>query len=289
MEESVWLGARVSEPDAPNTLGRIWQRGTAGWTGSWTIGLDDGPHIVSVILRTGLAGNRLTVAVDGQAIDSALIFAYLGEIRKFVWRGHQFALRVKGFGMSGELVLIMDKSELAPDTPPVTDATAVAKAPTVREAVVNAQTPVFQREINIVESDEVIGVEEYPLDNGFGDSALTTDRQISKASTNECSVETTGQVNANFSGQVLSVIKAEIAGQLSQQTGSKIGETVTESQTLHLSVGPHAAVLYRVLWKRRVRAGQRVYSVDAAEVTVPYRITYGLTCEVRSQELKSTN
>jgi hypothetical protein len=64
---------------------------------------------------------------------------------------------------------------------------------------------------------------------------------------------------------------------------------VTESQTLHLSVGPHAAVLYRVLWKRRVRAGQRVYSVDAAEVTVPYRITYGLTCEVRSQELKSTN
>jgi hypothetical protein len=66
----------------------------------------------------------------------------------------------------------------------------------------------------------------------------------------------------------------------------KVGETVTESQTLHLSVGPKAAVRYRVLWKRRVRSGQRVYQVNGGEITVPYRLTYGLACEVQSQELK---
>ena len=275
----------MAESGPPNALGRLWQRGTSGWTGDWTVGLEDGPQAVSVILRMGMTSSRLTISADGQKIDSALIFAYLGELRRFTWHEHRFALRIKGFGMSGELALFMDGNEIAPDAASPTVAAPDRQAVQPRNAAV-PQVPQFQREINVVETDEVIGVEEYPLDNRFGDLALTTDRQISKASTNECSVETTRQVNANVSGEVLSVIKAEIAGQLSKQTGSKVGETVTESQTLHLSVGPQAAVLYRVLWKRRVRAGQRVYQIESGEISVPYRMTYGLSCEVRSQELK---
>jgi hypothetical protein len=275
----------MPESERPSALGRLWQRGTSGWTGDWTLHLDDGPHALSVVLRMGVTGNRLTVSVDGQKIDSALVFAYLGEIRRFTWHGHRFGLRVKGLGLSGELALFMDGSEIAPDAASESVVLQNRPVPASPRAPV-PQAPQFQREINIVETDEVIGVEEYPLDNRFGDSALTTDRQVSKASTNECSVETSGQVNANVSAEILSVIKAEIAGQLSKQTGSKVGETVTESQTLHLSVGPHAAVLYRVLWKRRVRAGQRVYQVETGEISMPYRLTFGLSCEVRSQELK---
>jgi hypothetical protein len=277
----------MTDSGRSNPLGRLWQRGTSGWTANWTVHLDDGPHAVSVFLRMGMTGNRLTISADGQTIDSAPVFALLGEIRKFQWQGHRFALRVKGFGLSGEFALLMDGSEIAGDavSPPV--ATPGLPVSTPADAPAPAQAPQFQRELNVLETDEVIGTEEYPLDNRFGDLALTTERQISKASTNECSVETSGQFNANVSGTILSVIKAEIAGQLSSQTGSKIGETVTESQTLHLSVGPKAAVLYRVLWKRRVRAGERVYQVGTGEITVPYRMTYGLSCEVRSQELKS--
>jgi hypothetical protein len=275
----------MTESRRPNALERVWQRGTSGWTGDWTVHLDDGPHTVSVILRMGVTGNRLTIGVDGQTVDSAVIFAYLGEIRRFNWHGHPFALRVKGFGMSGELALFMDGSEIAPDASHASVATPANRVAAPPGAPL-LQAPQFQREVDVVETDEVIGVEEYPLDNRFGDLALTTDRQISKTSTNECSVETSGQVSANVSGEILAVIKAEVAGQLSKQTDSKIGETVNESQTLHLSVGPKAAVLYRVLWKRRVRDGQHVYRVETGEITVPYRMTYGLSCEVRSQELK---
>jgi hypothetical protein len=275
----------MADSGAPSALGRLWQRGTSGWTGDWTVQLEDGPHAVSVVLRMGVTGNRLTVSADGQKIDSALIFAYLGEIRRFTWHERRFGLRVKGFGLSGELALFMDGNELVPDAS-IPSTTTPDRTDVMSRNAAAPIAPQFQREVNVVETDEVIGVEEYPLDNRFGDLALTTDRQISKASTNECSVETTSQVNANVSAELLSVIKAEIAGQLSKQTGAKVGETVTESQTLHLSVGPKAAGLYRVLWKRRVRAGQRVYQVETGEIAVPYRMTYGLSCEVRSQELK---
>jgi hypothetical protein len=232
---------------------------------------------VSVILRMGVTGNRLTVSFDGEKIDSALILAYLGEIRRFTWHGRSFALRVKGLGLSGELALFMDGNEITPNAARDSVVPQNNRVPTPPNTPA-PRAPQFQREINVVETDEVIGVEEYPLDNRFGDAALTTDRQISKASTNECSVETSGQVNANVSAEILAVIKAEIAGQLSKQTSSKVGEAVTESQTLHLSVGPRAAVLYRVLWNRRVRAGQRVYQVGTGEITMPYRMTFGLTC-----------
>lgn len=271
----------MAESGVPKGLALLWQRGRSGWTGSWTVRLEDGTHAVSAVIRPGLAGSRLTINFDGQTIDSSLVLMYIGEIRRLERNGHTFALRVKGYGMLGEFALFVDGNEVARDGVAAT----VPERP-VRAAASSPQFPQFQRELNVIETEEVIGVEEYPLDNAFGDLALTTDRQVSKASTNDVSVETTQQLSGNVNVQVLAALKAEIAGQLSKQVGSKVGETVTESQTLHLSVGPHASVLYRVLWKRRVRTGDRVYLVGTGEVTVPYRMTYGLSCEVRSQELK---
>src|SRR5450755_2310221 len=87
----------MADSGPPSALGRLWQRGTSGWTGDWTVQLEDGKHAVSVVLRMGVTGNRLTVSADGQKIDSALIFAYLGEIRRFTWHEHRFGLRGQGF------------------------------------------------------------------------------------------------------------------------------------------------------------------------------------------------
>lgn len=143
----------------------------------------------------------------------------------------------------------------------------------------------FTKELGVQDSEEVVGTEEYPLDNRFGDQAFTTVHQVSRESTNELSIDTSSHLGGRVGLEALSVIKAEIEAQLSQQTGQKIGEKVTESQTLTFSVGPKSSVLYEVGWKRKVRNGERLYLGNP--VTVPYRINYGLSCEVRTQAQKA--
>ncbi len=145
----------------------------------------------------------------------------------------------------------------------------------------------FMKELSVQESEEVVGMEEYPLDNRFGDQAFTTVHQVSRESTNELSVDTSRQLSGKIGLEVLSVVRAEIEAQLSQQTGQKIGGKVTESQTLTFSVGPKSSVLYEVVWKRKVRSGERLYLSSGKPVTVPYRINYGLSCEVRTQARKA--
>jgi hypothetical protein len=83
----------------------------------------------------------------------------------------------------------------------------------------------------------------------------------------------------------MTVIKAEVEAQFTKQTGQKVGEKVTESQTLHFSVGPNQAVVYQVIWKRKVRSGEHLYMASGTPLTIPYRVNYGLSCEVRTQEL----
>ena len=166
------------------------------------------------------------------------------------------------------------------------------RRPSVNEVLVKgapgAPAPIqFMKELGVQESEEVVGTEEYPLDNRFGDQAFTTVRQVSRESTNELSVDTSSHLGGTLGLEVLSVIKTEIETQLSRQTGQKIGEKVTESQTLTFSVGPKSSVLYEVVWKRKVRSGERLYLASGNPVTVPYRIDYGLSCEVRTQAQKA--
>jgi hypothetical protein len=140
----------------------------------------------------------------------------------------------------------------------------------------------FIKELSVQESEEIVGTEQYPLDNRLGDQAFTTVRQVSRETTNELSIDTGSQITAKVGLDVFSAIKAEIEAQVSQQTGHKIGEKITESQTLTFSVGPKSSVLYEVVWKRKVRAGERLYVSDSNSFTIPYRINYGLSCEVRT-------
>jgi hypothetical protein len=141
-------------------------------------------------------------------------------------------------------------------------------------------------DVKATETSEVIAVEDYPLDNRFGDSPFSTDRQVSKETINELSLQTTNQLSGTLNIAFLAAVKAEVTAQVSRQTGYKTGEKATESLTLHFSVGPRSAVVYQVIWKRRVRTGEWHCLVDGRDVTVPYRVSYGLSCEVQTQEMK---
>jgi len=242
-------------------------------TGDWAITVEDGTHAVHADIISGLLNAKLKITWDGEVLVFSPLYLLLGDLTSFQHNGHAFVLRVRGWGKLGSLVLTMDGVEIPQG------GRAVPARPTAAPAAAAAQ---FVKELSVSESEEIVGTEEYPLDNRFGDQAFSTIRQVSRESTNELSLDTSSQLCGKVGIELFSVIKAEIEAQVSEQLGQKIGQKVTESQTLNFAVGPHATVVYQVVWKRRVRSGERLYLSGSEAVTVPYRINYGLSCEVRT-------
>lgn len=240
--------------------------------GDWTVQIEGGTHAIHAEVTTGVIHANLKITWDAEVLDSSPLWLLLGNLRSFQRNGHSFVLSARGFGMLGSLVMSMDGVEIPRG--------GVAAAPVGRAPAAPIQ---FVRELSVQESEEVFGTEDYPLDNRYGDQAFTTVRQVSRESTNELSVDTSKQISGKVGFEVLSAIKAEIEAQVSHETGQKIGEKLTESQTLTFSVGPKSSVLYQVVWKRKVRSGERLYLSGGNPVTIPYRINYGLSCEVRTQ------
>ncbi len=245
-------------------------------TGSWNVQLEDGQHSINVDISPWTM--KLKVYFDNNLMVKKFVFPMLGDIYHFERSGHRFVISVKGYGYLGNLALSIDGTEvnqggmLAP--PPL--------SPPQRQPLPsNAQ---FIQEVNVVETSEVYRTEEYPFDNTFGDSALTTERQFSEESTNEISLDATNKVSGKISLEAFSWLKAEVAAEVSKQVGHNIGEKVTESQTLTFAVGARSSVVYRIIWKRNIRTGEYIYLVNGTPVSIPYRMKYGLTVEVRTRQ-----
>ncbi len=271
--------------------------------GAWSLELEDGTHQVQAEIKSGFLTAHLTITWDGQVLCHVPIYLVIGELRRFEQNGHAFILGHRGYGMLGQFVLSMDGRELgaSPETgvsSPLkmaenavqyvkgVGAASVGAAPSLQPSPAAPVAPIqFVKELSCTESDEVVGEEEYPLDNRFGSSPFSTDRQVSKETTNELSVEVTTGLTGTLNLQLMSAIKADVAAHVTRQTGCKIGEKVTESQTLHFTVAANQAVLYQVVWKRKVRSGEHLYLANGAQLTVPYRVNYGLSCQVRTVEL----
>jgi hypothetical protein len=266
-------------------------------TGDWTVQLADGAHAIHAEISVGPL-NKLKIAWDGEVLHSSIVWLIWGDLRSFQRDTHSFVLGVRGLGLLGRFVLSMDGAEVPrlraaaplqrtrrPFTPLqfIRDLGVRLGAAAPLERTPPPAPVQFIRELGVQESEEVVGTEEFPLDNRFGDQPFTTVRHVSRESTNELSVDTSTRVDGRLGLTVLSAIKAEIEAQVASQLGHKIGEKVTESQTLTFSVGPKSAVLYQVVWKRKVRSGERLYRSAGNSVTVPYRINYGLSCEVRTR------
>jgi len=240
---------------------------------SWKVQLDDGLHAVYAEIISGVMSAKLKVTCDGEIIDTQNVFVLADQaLSSFQRSGHSFLVKHSGLGLFGKLILTMDGAVVP------TGGVQVPIKPASPSGVFQ-----FLRETDVQESEEIVGTEEYPLDNRFGDQVFTTARQVSRESTNELSVDATNTLGGKISVDILSAIKGEIEAQVSHQIGQKIGEKVTESQTLTFSVGARSSVLYEVIWKRKVRTGMRVYLSDNSSVNVPYRIDYGLSCEVRTK------
>jgi len=134
----------------------------------------------------------------------------------------------------------------------------------------------------VQESEEIVGTDEYPVDNRFSDLSLTVDREVSREVSNELIIDHGGIPD----GLGLEAIEAEIKEKFCKETGHKIGENVAERRKLSFSVDAGQSVLYKVTWKRRVRSCNRRYLVRGDPLTILYRIHYGLSHEVNEQPLE---
>jgi hypothetical protein len=247
-------------------------------TGNWTVHLEDGPHTIKADLSRWTS--RVKVYFDNNLIDTKFLFIMVGDIYNFERSGHRFVVSVKDIvNWGGHLALSVDGAEV--------NQGGMLAPPPQQQPQRQVMTPPAQfiQEVNVVETSEVYRTEEYPFDNSYGDSELATEREISEESTNEFSLEATNQVTGSVSLQAFSMLKAEIAGQVSKKVGQNIGEKITESQTLHLKVRAYSSVVYRIIWKRNIRSGEYIYLVNGSPVSIPYRMKYGLSVEVQTRKL----
>jgi hypothetical protein len=138
-------------------------------------------------------------------------------------------------------------------------------------------------EDNVHENTEVIATEEYPLDNRAGAEPVTIEHEISRTVSNELSIGNATQKDSGISLELLNLIKGDLSAKLIKQTGQTLGETVTRRHSIRFSAGPHQAVTYVVVWKRRIRTGNYLVLSNGTYTTLPYTAYFDLTFEVQSR------
>jgi len=246
-------------------------------TGDWKVQLEDSAH--SIHAEASYMTGQLLVTWDERVQESRTVWWLAGDIHTFRKNGHVFVLSIKGPWYLGHFVLTLDgtvveRSDSARNIAPAAQRTAVADLQ-------------FLADQNVKETEEIVAVEDFPLDNTFGSDSFSTERLVSRESTNELTLQDSNQLSGNLSLSLFQALKAEVAAQVSRQTGSRIGEKVTETQTLRFTVGANKSVLYKVIWKRKVRTGEHVYFAGGTRLMVPYRLNYGLSCQMRTVDPKN--
>lgn len=244
-------------------------------TGSWNVQLEDGQHSINVDISPWTM--KVKVYFDNNLMVKKFVFPMLGDIYHFERSGHRFVISVKGYGYLGNLALSIDGTE-------VNQGGMLASTPPPPQRQTMPSSAQLIQEVNVVETSEVYRVEEYPFDNTFGDSPISTERQFSEESTNEISLDETKQTSGKIGLDAFSWLKAEVSREVSKRVGHNIGEKVTESQTLTFAVGAKSSVVYRIIWKRNIRTGEYIYLINGNPVSIPYRMKYGLSVEVRTRQ-----
>ena len=237
---------------------------------NWAIEIEDGTHAIhaEIIWRPLPFPRSLTINWDGEVIESSEVSgAFVGEaeLKCFQCNGHSFRLCFDGIGPAGVLVLHMDGVEVPPW---------------------KNKEPILIKEVIVQESQEIVGVEEFPLENHFGERELKVAREVTRESTNELTIDESREIDAGFS---LPAIKADINAKFHRETGIKIGETVIDRHKLDFCIAPGKAVLYRIVWKRNVRSVQRRYIKEDKLVTIRYRINYSLDHKVETKPIADGN
>lgn len=139
----------------------------------------------------------------------------------------------------------------------------------------------FQRSEDI----EIFVVEEFPIDNFFGNESIQLEQEFSKTATNEIYLEKNIENSLGLDAGILDFFKLKISESLTSKTGTRIGETVTRRHTIVLNVRPNERVKFVFVWKRKTISGDASFYYGSKNIVVPYTIKYDLTYELKTEKL----
>ncbi len=130
---------------------------------------------------------------------------------------------------------------------------------------------------------EEVTKDTYPFDNRHGSEVLTVEQQLTKTVSNEIALDVSEKVSGEVSADIFRVISSKVSGELSNRLGEKFGKSVTRRHTFKFSVKAGSAVQYTINWKRKVRSGHCVVSVDSSNYELDYETRFGLSYDISSE------
>ena len=224
--------------------------------GDWAVQIEDGIHAIHAEVMWGVP-RQLKIIWDGGAAELSKVGMLWGNFKSFQHNGHSFKLRC--FTIFSHLNLFMDGMKVRP-----------IKLVLIEDLILQ-------------ESEEVISIREYPLDNRFGDQVLNVECEISHESSHELTINEGREISGGLA------METEIKLRFFKEKGIKIGDKVAVRDKQAFAVGPRKSVLYKIVWKRKVRSGNRRYLLGGNPLTIPYRIHYGLAYEIKAAPLGDSN
>lgn len=137
------------------------------------------------------------------------------------------------------------------------------------------------QEQNFENTIETYAEEEFPIDNRFGGESLSVEHEVSKTASNDLTINLQKEKNLGL-GVDVSFVKAQIAANISKQVGHTIGESVTRKQRFTFTVKPGEMTIYKIIWKRKVRSGEYLVSINHSWIPIAYRVEYDLVYEIKT-------
>jgi hypothetical protein len=241
--------------------------------GNWSIKLNGEIHAVRVYVPTVSFWPQLTLHLDGTLIHKQPVFLFVGELCRLSILGHHMTIRINGFGVFGNLALLIDGIEAA----------QFSKIANERGSL-----PPFDKftETSVVETqrvEESLGEEAREIDNSRSAVGIQRTIRLSREWTQSYVLER--EVAAKAAGELsvqgawIADFRASAEGAIRRRYELTVAERRTYSEELTIEVPARTKVQVVLKWKQIWQCGVVVVrgGSDGVEVHMPFKVCLGPT------------
>ena len=235
-------------------------------TGHWNFTLDGHSHTVTAAIMLALPLSKMNVTFDGDLISSEGKAVFFGKMATFHRGGHQFVIRIQGFGMLGKFLLEMDGRPIE-----TTDSLASPKPPPL--PIPNFTSSI----IEVSRESEPLGEEMREIDNSRSSVDLTRkiilQRDWRKTFVIEHETAHTISSGIECSLPYSIGIKATAERAIKDHYAITHEEQRRYSEEVTVSLGPFEHILMVFKWKQLWQCGTVLVTDEVGNQTrLPYRV-----------------
>jgi hypothetical protein len=159
----------------------------------------------------------------------------------------------------------------------------IADSGEAEESAGNIERVTLIRVTRNARSREVVGTERVSIDNRSGSDSVTRRTQVSKTIEQTLTTSVQRSVEGSISASIYSVIEGQLAQKLTWDSSHQVGETMTSSEEVELTVKGGAAVVYELTWTVECERGEAEFRLGGSRHVVSYEARYGLEMSIKSR------